>query len=1453
MVLERKNLLGTLIGQTVDVKEIALGQADKIIPCLSTEGEEVRNIYDEFIPRIGKYHKADIKNLNIRGLPTAELYLSGLYGCSSNTIRKNDYLYLWYVFTNKKNSDEYNIIKKYSINKEKVKRYLGINIVSTGKNNFCERCHPDGRPETFKVIYNVSTPVISYKEVIKCVAFFCVKEGVETIEDRDDNLSDVDPEVCNEYLMPRQDSASSYKWDVLRCSYVQEEDGKKYNKIVNMSFGDLWTDFRRWANADIDYDKSKTYIKYLGTNENLDMAKRTGLSDEKQAGDNIFEVSIGLSNANKNKFKGLDGIEKNLQIDILDSLKNGNVKELIENQLPNRSLGTINIKKGTDFYNGLGIKKYNDGIVSFDRMEGTNIYGLLKVFEVPLKKENLKGEAASKVINCADVNCDRIEKGYGYVFLDSTKQSNFISNTKEDLDLFFKSFLKQKCEIYAESLNRIFRNKVKKIYGTQGKTYLAGTNMESAGVIEFLNVVLLMMLVKDNYLLAENVCDKLAKSGINKDTSSEAIAREFKNILEDSINDKFKNSSNEKKAFDFNTVKSDDVAGMLLFETDKIKSDENAKKQKKIKDVVFTCTCKARRKLKIYSLSKMFDDEIIEGYRLATIIPYNEPLQEIGEEDYEGINIQQVEDFIQTWMVRPTSTTNKKPPLPVPIEGYYDMLNGMTPYVKYSFRESCNSMSKITESGKEYVVVKNDKDDISSRYIKKDDGNYYKVSLNGEKKEVTDGYGNKKTIIEYKEIEGAKAYSYKELCQSLVNSFKEFDTISYPYFKSLQIEDTGVKKITLTLFDPDFGSFNIDRKGSVFSLESVIRGALRNPYFEKTEEEDNSYYDASIDYSGGIESGYLDIKEGASELSPTNLKIRFGYTPNENIIKGKTGFKERFAARSLKNARWWDEEQVGSVTNVNIKDIKKYIKNGEIQNQEARWVSIKDLGVEDNNPKETNTNDPYNELGGNLSVNSMLASPFQTTVLSREYSFMIIGFNTEFTQNGIQYTIQAIESKDAVTLKTRFLQRYSEITANPEEVLYNLMHVFNEDNEGKNIENSKVKICLVEDVDDNYMKDALNMKYDFKKMKNEKLLDGEAEVEDLYSAACFEKGVVYKTKYLKDITLKFGSEEAIKNYSSNRGKNNPPLYKTVAQLMNEFCASCPPKVEKKWKNVKDENGQSIISDNGNCAARPLKWFTFEDTKNNIVYICLYYRRTKKVGRIRVYTWGPNNPTTSCVKSVSLKNANEFAILSAVDAFKTGDGIIPRDTCMTSAGVADINSNGRQEIKPTNYNAKQVNIAGTEADEYLNAFSSSMYNVTMGILGDPSLCFDGELQPFTYPIELDLLMPQNEFTRRVLAGEQSDTYGKQVENLINKNMSRFKSWYTGSAFYNNYKSLSGMKEMAEKNQILHEASGFYVISKITHNIDAQGFNTNLELVSYPNIAADVIGGVREKQEKEKHKK
>ena len=467
----------------------------------------------------------------------------------------------------------------------------------------------------------------------------------------------------------------------------------------------------------------------------------------------------------------------------------------------------------------------------------------------------------------------------------------------------------------------------------------------------------------------------------------------------------------------------------------------------------------------------------------------------------------------------------------------------------------------------------------------------------------------------------------------------------------------------------------------------------------------------------------------------------------------------------------------------------------------------------------------------------------QTTVKSREIDFMITGMSSELKPDGIRYVIDAIESKDATIMRTRFLQRYAEITANPEEALYILMHMFNEDNDGNNISGSKVKIILISDDDDTdvpIMRDKLNMEYETKNIKEEDL-EG-TEVSDIYEKAYQDEELEIKEELLKKITLTLGGASATKNYGTS-SEMYRPLYKTLAQLLNEFCAACPPKkLLNKRELITDENGNNILSNQESTSARPLKWFSIEDTINDVTYVCLYYRTVMKVPRIRVYTWGPHNPTTSCVKSISIKNANEFGVLSGIRSFDgTKNRCISRlNNTTTTENIGTIETQEEKKDYSSDSVKGKADYIGVNARTYDNAYSSSMYEGSMEILGDPFWTFDGIMQPCTYPIKLNVVMPKNDFTSRYEnSSDGNNDYTKQIQNLKNTFGEKL-TYKEGPGFATRDNSgIYVVENFTDGNQLLHEMSGYYVVKTIEHMITPNDYTTRLGIMSYPNIQKDVI--------------
>lgn len=829
---------------------------------------------------------------------------------------------------------------------------------------------------------------------------------------------------------------------------------------------------------------------------------------------------------------------------------------------------------------------------------------------------------------------------------------------------------------------------------------------------------------------------------------------------------------------------------------------------------------------KILDLKEPYDG------RVMVIMPSTE--EAISDDDaYSMFNssaLQKIEEFIQTWMGKKDSSAIAQ--AEIPIQSYYDVYSGMHPYIEVGFRMGLGVCGrKTTEDGTVFL------DEKGEPLVYLSGNNKYKATKDEE--------GN---FIKGDAISDEN--EFRKICNS---NFKTLNSRDYPYFQRMTIADNGVKKLNLTLFDPNFASYTTgieNYKGSeeVISLEALIRGALRNPVFiqDETIEKYNN------DGNGEIKPDYLSIDE-TLYVSPTNLKIRYGYDDYQQTAKDVSEYFNINGKSLLANQRrWYDTEEWGTIgDNYRVTKAKKMIENKKIVNTGGDWRDVKWQTTS----KDVETISSNKGSDKNNGFEEMIRAWAQTCVKSRTINFMITNFKSTLKNNGIQYDIEAIESKDANIMRTRFLQRYAEITANPEEVLYILMHMFNEDNDGNNVKASRVKIILISDDGDfdvPAMRDKLNMEYDYK-MINEEDLDG-TETQNIYEKAYQEEELEINENLLKKITLTLGGASATKNYGSST-ESYRPLYKTLAQLMNEFCSLCPPKKLAKTKEHYDLEGVDILSNQKSVVSRPLKWFSVEDEENDTTYVCLYYRTVMKVPRIRVYTWGPNNPTPSCVKSISIKNENEFGVLAGIRSFDGEKGqAISRTNSVIQTEFKEAVTDSKTVLENEQPWKKNGTVYGTadyvglNAKMYDNAFASSMYTGEMEVLGDPFWTFDGLLQPCTLPIKLNVVMPQSEFTRMADAKGEYQEQINSLRNTFNQREQNGQYWYNegadlveGKNPYDEKEDYYKIRQFSTTNvhQVLHEMSGYYVVKTIVHEITPTSYTTKLGIMSYPNIQDDVL--------------
>lgn len=718
---------------------------------------------------------------------------------------------------------------------------------------------------------------------------------------------------------------------------------------------------------------------------------------------------------------------------------------------------------------------------------------------------------------------------------------------------------------------------------------------------------------------------------------------------------------------------------------------------------------------------------------------------------------------------------------------------------------------------------------------------------------------------------------FREIDENNKTTWNVLDSVQHPYFKSLVVEDKGVKTVTLTLFDKDFGSYQygivvtqqeeeIEKDGKkiktntrtpkkmVYSLETLIKKALIQNQSKDTSKKESKVSEEDVSYKDFTEEElkdtYLKYDEYQS-ADPTNLMVRFGYADDNPSLKDTKyeGYnKKKYGDKGnadLRDFRWYDVMEPGSEKAITVKT-ETYFNGDEIkQKQDGIKIAASNTQQIDNTKSAEVNEEKKIYEGRDL-----------TTVKSYLRNYMIIGYETTLKPNGMQYTIKAVETGYASLMRKRFLQRYHELTSNPIEVLAALMTIFNEPQEGEPNKKSGFKIYLAKAAEEEKEEAAntLNMLFDFGNLSDE---DRETYswAKDSYTA--LSNGGLdgkFGREIYKKITVKLGGESALRNMDRAENRGKPALYKSVASLMDEFCAACPSKkfgVANSDIKAHDADGNEIVNDNYESQAR-LGWFLGkyegDDVKNNNEQcIVLYYKRPVKLGRIRVYRWGPELPFKTVVKNLSIKNNNEFAILSAVDTLQPDANGVSLRCQINARNMGLIKPDGENDTKLIannlsvtrdfsdvaqeldNEGAKIVGYVASnqkQANQYDLAFSSCMYTGTMEILGDPSLEFNMLLQPYTYPIRLEVYVPRNELSFKAInwGKNKNNNDLKEGENVRDK-IQEFEKDYGARGNIGLHQS--------------HEMSGYYVITSITHNISPSGYTTTLGLSSYPNIERDVL--------------
>ena len=580
------------------------------------------------------------------------------------------------------------------------------------------------------------------------------------------------------------------------------------------------------------------------------------------------------------------------------------------------------------------------------------------------------------------------------------------------------------------------------------------------------------------------------------------------------------------------------------------------------------------------------------------------------------------------------------------------------------------------------------------------------------------------------------------------------NSVEYPFIKSFNCVDEGVKTFTIKLFDRDFNSLiniyndNGDKIGES-TLEQILALSVGiNNTKQENDNEESKYSLAAANY-GDV------VGTKVSEDMQYNLGIIFGYSEtNPKLTQGNSGEERENTTGYLSSNASKDEDYTYAG------NTKYYTKDKKKQRTHRWW--------------ETSTESSESD---NKTLSDRVNSSNQTTIRTELVKTLITGYQTEFSSAGIYYTIKAIEISQSELSKYKIYQRYTNIKGTPSEVLYTVMNMVNGifDNEEEGI-----KLYIDESC---------------RNGKDVVIEDYEKEEESK------DEDNVNKIQEPKQVQISLGSKDALSMYQDDlsqglkeevsfKNVKKPKLYKSVLSILNDLKAVMPPKVVDsglmKDVIVTDQDGNSVKAIQKQNAYRRFTYGVQMDGKKVKVYF--YYQQPTKFERIRKYEWGPANGKHSVITNIDIKTDNEYALLTSMST------ITEKSTTMQTR------DGGIIELKKTKRKGYADYIAqpgeSTPLDKIAYAYSQALYKGSITIMGDPFYCFDKFVQPYTYPIYLDFRLPVSQ------------------------------SWSNSSN--------------TNKIGYSHFMSGFYVVTKITHDINDSGFRTILEVMSYPNITNDVLG-------------
>jgi len=279
-------------------------------------------------------------------------------------------------------------------------------------------------------------------------------------------------------------------------------------------------------------------------------------------------------------------------------------------------------------------------------------------------------------------------------------------------------------------------------------------------------------------------------------------------------------------------------------------------------------------------------------------------------------------------------------------------------------------------------------------------------------------------------------------------------------------------------------------------------------------------------------------------------------------------------------------------------------------------------------------------------------------------------------------------------------------------------------------------------------------------------------------------------------------------------------FMSIKELLRDFVSKVPPILRNKNTNkyITDaEKIKSIINNkNTNVDStifEPIPYtfsineqtYDLKDKANTETFVIIrfFYRRLDNTGQAFVRSYDYMQSPKTIVTGFNVKNSLDFIqlnqsviikdeemkVLMSAPSSKSDDveGSIPSDVSEVYKKLLESNNFTLTNTVKENNGDSSANLLASKVIQNMNA---GIFFGSVEILGDPFYLFDNELQPYQYYIRLNVYRNYNEY---------NTSSNKSLE--------------------------------------LSYLSGYYLIKKISHKLDASGFRTTLDVQRYPTTGIE----------------